>query len=506
MSANGVKLRGNRRQFLSAALAGMSQKSESRIEGAIVDDSHLLGHKLRDRAAFDKPREQVRIPVVIVGGGMAGLSAAWQLERRGFRDFLLVEMEKQAGGNSRWGENEVSAFPWAAHYLPVPNRGATLVRELCREFGLLDERGNWDERHLCHSPQERLFLHGRWQEGLEPEVGVTSAQRAQHHRFEERIAEFRGSGQFTIPLELGAKASPLDAISMEQWLKREGFDSPYLQWYVDYACRDDYGAHARDTSAWAGIHYFAAREHEDRGPLTWAEGNGWLARRLIEKLRRYLRPSAMVTRIRREGRVLHIQAGATEYVVQAVIWAAPTFLLHYVSEEAPETSGLVYSPWMTANLTLARLPKDADAAWDNVIYGSPSLGYVVATHQSLRTQIDRTVWTYYWALGQGSPVSIRRLLLEKDWGYWKELILRDLERPHPDIRQCVSRIDVMRFGHAMARPVPGWIFGPGRRKLTAWGSDVVLANSDLSGFSIFEEAQFRGVEAANRILRRLGRA
>jgi len=29
----------------------------------------------------------------------------------------------------------------------------------------------------------------------------------------------------------------------------------YLRWYVDYGCRDDYGAPASATSAWAGVHY-----------------------------------------------------------------------------------------------------------------------------------------------------------------------------------------------------------------------------------------------------------
>lgn len=43
----------------------------------------------------------------------------------------------------------------------------------------------------------------------------------------------------------------------------------------------------------------------------------------------------------------------------------------------------------------------------------------------------------------------------KDWNYWKEAILHDLERIHPDIRKCVSRIDIMRPGHAMARPKVG---------------------------------------------------
>jgi hypothetical protein len=32
---------------------------------------------------------------------------------------------------------------------------------------------------------------------------------------------------------------------------------------------------------------------------------------------------------------------------------------------------------------------------------------------------------------------------------------------------------------------------------------IMLANSDLSAISIFEEAQFHGVEAAQRVLKRL---
>ncbi|HUQ90359.1 MAG TPA: FAD-dependent oxidoreductase [Bryobacteraceae bacterium] len=503
MNASGGKLLGNRRQFLSAALVGLAPKTDRRVEGNIVDDSHLLGHRLRDRGQFPAPKEQVKIPLVIVGAGIAGLSAAWRLEKKGFRDFVVLEMERAAGGNSRYGENGISAYPWAAHYLPVPNRKSLLVRELCEEFGLI-ENGHFNERHLCHSPQERLFLHGRWQEGLEPDTGVTRDQKQQQRRFEEKMAEFAASGQFTIPMAMGAKPSPLDHISMEEWLNRQAFHSPYLRWYVNYACRDDYGALARDTSAWAGIHYFASREHEDRGPFAWPEGNGWMVKQLMRKLGRYVRTSAIVTRVTKDGRVFTEKA---VYRAQAVIWAAPTFLLPYVAETAPDAGGLVYSPWVTANLTLDRLPREhnSELAWDNVIYDSPALGYVNATHQSLRSHVDRTVWTYYWALAEGSPAANRKLLLEKDWSYWKDLVLRDLEKAHPDIRQCVARIEVMRFGHAMARPVPGWMFHDSRRRLMKWGGNIVLANSDLSGFSIFEEAQHHGVRAADRVLKRMSR-
>lgn len=510
----------SRRQFLAAALGlpaagcasnvgptllGLGRKSHRQIAGSFVNESFKEGHELRDRVRFAAPRETVRMPVVIVGGGMAGLSAAWRLDKHGFQDFLLLEMADGAGGNSRWGKNEISAYPWGAHYVPVPGPDAPLVRELFEELGVLKD-GRWDERHLCFSPKERLFMYGRWQEDIEPAIGLTARDRDQFKRFADLILEFRATGQFTIPMDRGARRSPLDEQSLEDWLHDRAFDSPYLRWYLDYACRDDYGALARDVSAWAGIQYFASRQPEDPGPLTWPEGNGFIARHLITKLGKYIRTGAMVYRITEEPRRLRVFAGATEYQAEVVIFAAPTFLAPYVVEGFPPTHTFEYSPWLTANLTLDRLPRQGDSefAWDNVVYDSPTLGYVVATHQTLRTFEDRSVWTFYWSLVEGSPAENRELLLAKDWSYWKEAILRDLERVHPDIRSSVSRIDIMRYGHAMARPTVGAVFGDERQRLRRLRDRLLFANSDLSGFSIFEEAQYRGVAAAERALSVLG--
>lgn len=491
----------SRRRFLSAGLVGLTAKADRTIAGSFVNDAFPLGHKLRDRAPFPAPKRTVRVPVVIVGGGIAGLSAAWRLDKRGFHDFVLLEMEQQPGGNSRFGENEITRYPWAAHYLPVPSKESTLVRELCREFGLLDEQGKWDERALCFSPQERLFLHGRWQEGIEPEFASTKADRDQHQRFLRLMKEQSQSGHYTIPMEVGAKPTPLDAESMGQWMDRSGFTSKYVRWYADYACRDDYGASMYDTSAWAGVHYFASRQPDDKGPLTWPEGNGWLMRRLQSKLTQYIRTSSPVYAIRGQ----RVFTPEVEYHAERIVFAAPTFLAHYIVEGAPKSS-TVYSPWLTANLTLDRIPREGETelAWDNVIYDSPSLGYVDATHMSTRSRIDRSVWTYYWALTQGTPAQNREQLLSLDWSHWKEAILADLERAHPDIRQCVSRIDIMRMGHAMARPTPGFLSSPERAQWIKGGPVVVYANSDLSGFSIFEEAQYRGVKAADQVIKSLG--
>ena len=499
----------SRRQFLqsaSAALIGLSAKSDRPITGSFVNDSFQLGHQLRDHSSFPAPTQVVKIPVLIVGGGMAGLSAAWRFEKAGFTDFVVLEMNDQAGGNSRWGENEITAYPWAAHYVPVPGPKAVYVRELFEELGVL-KNGEWEERYLCFTPQERLFLYGRWQEGIEPAIGLNQKDRDQFQYLEDEIHKFRATGKFTVPMEVGFAESTadLDQMSFAEWLRGQGLNSKILHWYMNYCCRDDYGATTDQTSAWAGIQYFASREPEEKGPLTWPEGNGWIVRRLLERVGRFVRTGQTVHRISPQKKRISVFAGTVEYHAEFVIFAAPSFLAPYLIDGMPKLHDFEYSPWLTANLTLERLPASygGDPTWDNVFLESPTLGYVDATHQNLRTHVDRTVWTFYWALAEGAPRQNRQLLLDRDWNYWKEAILHDLGRVHPDIRQCVSRIDVMRMGHAMARPKVGAIFSAERRRLATQRGQIRFANSDLSGFSIFEEAQYRGVTAAETVLRAL---
>src|SRR5437899_9889849 len=70
-------------------------------DGELVGASDQLGHRLRDQAPPPRPTTWQRVAVVIVGGGVAGLSAAWRLARAGFEDFVLVELESAPGGTAR---------------------------------------------------------------------------------------------------------------------------------------------------------------------------------------------------------------------------------------------------------------------------------------------------------------------------------------------------------------------------------------------------------------------
>lgn len=497
-----------RRQFFqAAALAGLTRKSGVRLAGGFVNDSHDLGHRLRDGALTSASSATARVPVVIVGGGIAGLSAGWRLRKRGFHDFVLLEMEPVAGGNARGGQNAITAYPWAAHYVPVPGPETTLVRELFEELGVM-RQGVWEQRFLCHAPQERLFLHGRWQAGFDPQVGPTAREREQVTRFEALMADMSATKGFTLPIDDRPAHGQLDRVSMAAWLDEQRLDSPWLRWLVDYACRDDYGARAADTSAWAGIHYFASRAAHDPGPLTWPEGNAWISKRLAAMLGDRVKTGSIVTRIVRQGRQWVVATPQARWVADAVIFAAPAFLAHYVIDGGPAVPGFEYSPWLTANLTLDRWPSErgVPVAWDNVIVDSPSLGYVVATHQSLRTHIPQTVWTYYWALCDQAPKAARQWLLGQTWSTIATGILDDLSRAHPDIRDCVSRLDICRMGHAMIRPTPGFLTSAARLRLRDGPDRIFFAHSDVSGLSLFEEAQHRGVVAADRALAVVGGA
>jgi DNA-binding GntR family transcriptional regulator len=150
--------------------------------------------------------------------GRAGGGA--QLRLAGVDDFALLELEDTAGGNSRGGQVNGMACPLGAHYLPVPGDDAREVQDLLEELGLRQRvAGRWqyDERHLCHSPQERLFFQGEWQEGLLPVQGVGEATLAQYRRFAEGCRRCR------------PRASPCPCSSL--WMQN-GLRPPIKRWML----------------------------------------------------------------------------------------------------------------------------------------------------------------------------------------------------------------------------------------------------------------------------------
>ncbi|MBX9691026.1 MAG: FAD-dependent oxidoreductase, partial [Cyanobacteria bacterium] len=251
------------------------KKKAEDIPVRLLGPSRSWGHMLRDGKCQPGSSEAkvADVETVIIGGGIAGLSAAWWLEKNGYSEFVVLELEKSVGGNSQSGKNKISAYPWGAHYIPLANEESTYVRQIFQELGVIekfDQSGTpvYNELYLCHDPQERLFKDGSFQEGLVPNRGLQSNAREDIRRFFKQMKDYRsaigtdGKPAFAIPLDLSSQDKQyldLDNISMAKWLKDNGYSTKQLLWYVNYCCRDDYGATTDNVSAWAAIHYFAGR-------------------------------------------------------------------------------------------------------------------------------------------------------------------------------------------------------------------------------------------------------
>jgi monoamine oxidase len=492
----------------------------ARWTGASVE----RGHRLRSGADLPPPAVQRRAAVLIVGSGIAGLAAARAFARRGVDDVQLLELEDHAGGNSRGHAMAGIGCPLGAHYLPLPGPQAHEVAEWLHELGLLrSELGRTvaDERHLCFSLQERLFVDGAWVEGLLPPLPSGAAGAAtlvQYRRFANEVRQAQALG-FALP-SFRAPWTPalaaLDALPFDDWLARQGLDDPRLRWYLDYCCRDDYGAGSATVSAWAGLHYFASRQGfqapgdadaERDAVFTWPEGNAWLAERLAAPWAGRLQGGRTVLRVS-EGRHAasvmawdEATARVEQWTASTVILAVPIFIAARIVESPSAAlraaaAQLRYAPWLVANALLDRLPlprTGAPPAWDNVVYGSSDLGYVDAGHQRLDGQAGPTVLSFYRSL----PQSGRAALLADSADEWAARVLHDAAALHPDLYDRVQRIDLQRWGHAMSIPLPGVHGSPALAALRAQRARLRFAHSDLAGYSVFEEAFTAGTLAAS---------
>ncbi len=525
-----------------APLAGCARDAPIAYGGGWVGASAERGHRVRDRDALLRaaPGVQRRVGVIVVGAGIAGLAAARALSRAGIDDVQVLDLEDAPGGNSRGHTIAGMRCPLGAHYLPPPGEHASEVIELLEALGVRrTEQGRavYDERMLCHSPQERLHIDGAWHDGLLPPIdALPEAQRAdtlaQYRRFGATVAAAGAGGAFAMPTARStwsARLDALDAVTFAVWLDAQALTAPALRWYLDYCCRDDYGAGAAQVSAWAGLHYFASRHgfhvpgdsaDERDGVLTWPEGNAWLAQQLARPLHARLHTGCIALRVT-EGRdavALDLWNEAAQrherWQAAQVVMALPLFVAQRLIESPlPALAAAAtapHAPWLVANLHLAApLAQRAGApmSWDNVVYdptqAMPTLGYVDAMHQSTRSIPGPTVLTAYWALGGNTPAELaaaRARLLAQPWASWAGAVVGDLARVHPDLPAQLKQVDLMRYGHAMSVPVPGLRSGAALRALAAPQRRVHFAHADLSGYSVFEEAMYQGARAAEQVV------
>ena len=402
------------------------------------------------------------------------------------------------------------------------------------------------EQFLCRDPQERLFYRGQWREGVYPYDGASDDDLRQLTEFQTEIDRWvdardpSGRRMFAVPMATGSdcpEVRALDRLTMAQWMDQREWNSPRLRWLVDYACRDDYGLSLDRTSAWAGIFYFAARVSaagkESQSVITWPEGNSRVADFLIQRVGDQLRCGYAACSINpavesgpgesaaghvdnangnRSAKPTVIAMETTSrrmvgFRADKIIFAAPQMLAKHLirgegdGEQRSARGSFQYGAWLVANVHLKDRPSETGfpLCWDNVIYGSKSLGYVTSTHQS-GIDYGPTVLTWYYAFAEDDPKITRQRMLQQSWSDWVDLVMSDLRVAHKDIDQWVTKVDVMLWGHAMVQPVQGFVWNQARTDAAKPIGSVHFAGTDLSGIALFEEAFYHGIRAAEEVL------
>ncbi len=264
-----------------------------------------LDRRRRPRPRPSSPRTGTRGPdswerasVVIVGAGVAGLSAAWALDRAGVGDFLVLELEDAAGRDGALRSRRGHALSVGRALRPRSRSRATArwwrcSRRRAPSPAAIPRAGPSTRktssaatrRSACSSAASGTKASTRaW-----PPPRRTSPSWPRFEADMRRWAgwrDARGRRAFDLPRARGTDAGgdprPRRAVDGPLPARpRLGIGAAALVRRV--RCRDDFGATLAQTSAWAGIHYFAARLGDSGHAadfLTWPEGNGRLVSRL----------------------------------------------------------------------------------------------------------------------------------------------------------------------------------------------------------------------------------
>jgi NAD(P)-binding Rossmann-like domain len=537
-----MAMKSSRRRFLLAAggthLAGCNVGSDQplpweKFSLTVNRPGMAVAHRARDTDLSKLVMSAEKsVDVLIIGSGVAGLTAAWNLQRAGYKNFALLagpEVHGNAAGLVLGGH----ACPSGAHYLPLPSIESEATREVLTAIGVMSgplssEKPSYDERVLVHSPSERVFFQGGWQYGLIP-----SSASTQKELFLERVAVFAkamgsdGKRAFAVPVALASQDEryrKLDAITFLQWLTAEHFVDEHLLAFLDYCCRDEYGAGIAIVSAWAGLHYFCSRggqglNAEEGAVLTWADGLSPVMRFLEKDIRmtnRWLAGTAL--NVRKVGAHVHVvsmnETGAITLIkVRKVVIATPLYVTARIDSEVASSFKNQqsfmphYQPWLVANFLFKHhLPEKAGAelAWDNIVHQSKGLGFVNAKHQDFNvaaSNVRPQLLTAYHAVADVEPLASRRWLANCSDHELLELAATDLINVYGrDFWRYLSAAHITVRAHGMPSPRPGYMSNKLRLTLGIETGSVLYANADLSGYSVFEEAAYWGKRAASQIL------
>lgn len=467
---------------LVAAQTGDSKRSHAAdVEG----EDNRICHQVRDGKIFTRPRASARHDVVIVGGGVSGLTAAYRLQHR---DFLLLEKEPHWGGNAYAIEYEGSTYATGSAFLAKDEN----AYHFSKEIGL--------EPLAVNSPDASIIrgelVPDTWGEGLN-QLPYPLPVRESFKKFKKEM----------LAIDVDKRSRELDNRPFSNFMK--GHPEEIKQWWDNYG-PSNWGATSEETAA--GLAVLALQEmveesHTD-DRYTWPGGLGAITKKLADILQpKYgdrMQTGATTVAVvseKEEVQVTYVRGGELKTVAaKAVIMATPKFITRRIVDGLPDKQSeamhqIRYIPYPVVNLIFDK--PVFNHGYDTWCPGNTFTDFVVAD------------WVIQKQAGYQQKLNILSCytpMKEEDRGYLLNEIgarkiaanvLSDFQKLMPALNIDPVEVHIYRRGHPLYMSTPGLYTQV--QPLARHPMDrVFFANTDSEGP---ESTTNEGIKAAQRAVK-----
>jgi protoporphyrinogen oxidase len=491
----------NRRDFIKFVVVGavtagcpldlslVAQNAEAgRTHSAAVDgEDNKICHEIRDQGnqIFTRPAVSARYDVVIVGGGVSGLAAAYRLQHR---DVLLLEKEPHWGGNAYAMDYDGCTYATGSAFLQKDEYAYSFAKEIGLNPLPIDNPDG--------SIIRGEFIADTWGEGLN-KLPYPPLIRDAFKRFKKEMltidVENRGRELFNVPFSEFMRLYPTE-------LK---------QWWDNYG-PSNWGATSNETAAAVGIRELQdiADEHHENLRYTWPGGLGTITRKLAEILQTHygerMRASAITVAVvngKEDVQVTYFDAGELKTVsAKAVIMATPKFITRRIVEGLPDKQSeamhqIRYIPYPVVNLI-----------FDKPVFNH---GYDTWCPGNAFTDLIVADWVVRHESGYKQKYNILSCytpMKEEDRGYLltessarkiAANVLTDFQKLMPGLNADPIEVHIYRRGHPLYMSTPG-LYTEVQPLVRRPLDRVFFANTDSEGP---ESTTNEGILAAQRAVK-----
>jgi protoporphyrinogen/coproporphyrinogen III oxidase len=465
---------------------GDSKKSHT----ADVDgEDNKICHQVRDQGnqVFKRPPASARHDVVIVGGGVSGLAAAYRLQQR---DFLLLEKEPHWGGNAYAMEYEGSTYATGSAFLTKDEYSY----QFAKEIGLEPLPINSSDASIIRG---ELVLD-TWGDGLD-KLPYSPEVRASFKKFKKEM----------LAIDVEKSSEDLFAKKFSDFLK--GYPAELKQWWDNFG-PSNWGAASEETAAVLGI--VALRDMAEEGRkddrYTWPGGLGAITKKLADtlqpKFQDHMQTGATTVAVvteKEEVHVTYLQGGELKTVAaKAVIMATPKFITRRIVDGLPGKQSeamqqIRYIPYPVVNLIFDK--PVFNHGYDTWCPGNTFTDFIVADWVIQKQEGYRQKFNI---------ISCYTPMKEEDRGYLLNEIgarkiaanvLADFQKQTPETNVDPVEVHIYRRGHPLYMSTPGLYTQV--QPLARHPMDrVFFANTDSEGP---ESTTAAGIFAAQRAVKQV---